>query len=58
MILIGAGFILGGLDEKTIDPENEVEIQRAISRLINGRTVIMIAHRLKTVVNEITEGRL
>ncbi|NKQ19814.1 ABC transporter ATP-binding protein [Brevibacillus laterosporus] len=41
------------LDEATssLDPENEVEMQRAISRLIKGRTVIMIAHRLKTVVN-------
>jgi ATP-binding cassette, subfamily B, bacterial IrtB/YbtQ len=40
------------LDEATssLDPENEVEMQKAISRLIQGRTVIMIAHRLKTVV--------
>lgn len=41
------------LDEATasLDPENEVEMQKAINRLIDGRTVIMIAHRLKTVVN-------
>ncbi|MDT9724556.1 ABC transporter ATP-binding protein [Xylanibacillus composti] len=40
------------LDEATasLDPENEAEMQKAISRLIEGRTVIMIAHRLKTVV--------
>lgn len=40
------------LDEATssLDPENEVEVQQAISRLIQGRTVIMIAHRLKTIV--------
>lgn len=40
------------LDEATssLDPENEVEIQKAISRLVQGRTVIMIAHRLKTVI--------
>lgn len=40
------------LDEATssLDPENEVEVQKAISRLIQGRTVVMIAHRLKTVV--------
>lgn len=40
------------LDEATssLDPENEVEIQQAISRLIEGRTVIVIAHRLKTIV--------
>ncbi|MGG3869664.1 ABC transporter ATP-binding protein [Brevibacillus laterosporus] len=50
-ILKNAPVIL--LDEATssLDPENEVEMQRAISRLIKGRTVIMIAHRLKTVVN-------
>lgn len=40
------------LDEATssLDPENEVEMQKAIGDLIKGRTVIMIAHRLKTVV--------
>ena len=41
------------LDEATAfaDPENEVLIQRAFSRLLRGRTVVMIAHRLSTVVN-------
>ncbi len=40
------------LDEATAfaDPENEILIQRAFSRLAAGRTVIMIAHRLSTVV--------
>lgn len=40
------------LDEATasLDPENEVYIQEAISRLIEGKTVIVIAHRLRTVV--------
>lgn len=49
-ILKNAPVIL--LDEATssLDPENEVEMQKAITRLIKGRTVIMIAHRLKTVV--------
>lgn len=41
------------LDEATasLDPENEVEIQKAINTLIAGRTVIVIAHRLKTIKN-------
>ena len=41
------------LDEATAfaDPENEALIQKAFARLTNGRTVIMIAHRLSTVVN-------
>lgn len=40
------------LDEVTasLDPENEVMIQKAISRLIEGKTVIVIAHRLRTIV--------
>ncbi|SDH88313.1 ATP-binding cassette, subfamily B [Desulfosporosinus hippei DSM 8344] len=39
------------LDEATasLDPENEVLIQQAISRLIQGKTVIVIAHRLRTI---------
>ncbi|WP_136605479.1 ABC transporter ATP-binding protein [Paenibacillus dokdonensis] len=39
------------LDEATasLDPENEAEIQKAIDRLVRGRTVIVVAHRLKTV---------
>ena len=32
------------------DPENEALIQKAFARLTEGRTVIMIAHRLSTVV--------
>ncbi len=48
-ILKDAPIVL--LDEATasIDPENEVMIQTAISALIKGRTVIVIAHRLKTI---------
>lgn len=40
------------LDEATssLDPENEAEIQQAISRLIKGRTVVVIAHKLKTII--------
>ena len=40
------------LDEATAfaDPENEVLIQKAFAALTKGRTVIMIAHRLSTVI--------
>ena len=40
------------LDEATAfaDPENEALIQKAFTTLTKGRTVIMIAHRLSTVV--------
>jgi ATP-binding cassette subfamily B protein len=40
------------LDEATasLDPENEGEIQAAVSELVKGRTVIVIAHRLRTVL--------
>jgi ATP-binding cassette subfamily B protein IrtB len=39
------------LDEATasLDPENEINVQRAISALVASKTVITIAHRLKTV---------
>lgn len=41
------------LDEATasLDPENEVLVQKAIAKLVEGKTVIMIAHRLRTVVD-------
>lgn len=41
------------LDEATaaLDPENETLIQHAISTLIKDKTVIVIAHRLRTVEN-------
>ena len=40
------------LDEATAfaDPEDEALIQKTFARLTKGRTVIMIAHRLSTVV--------
>ena len=39
------------LDEATasVDPENEADLQRAIEALTHNKTIIMIAHRLKTV---------
>lgn len=41
------------LDEATAfaDPDNEMKVQAAFNELAKGRTVIMIAHRLSTVVN-------
>ncbi|MBK1674266.1 multidrug ABC transporter ATP-binding protein [Ectothiorhodospira shaposhnikovii] len=53
------------LDESTasVDPETQHEIQGAISRLIKGRTVIVIAHRLHTIQHAdqillLTQGRI
>lgn len=41
------------LDEATAyaDPESEQLVQRALSRLVHGRTMLVIAHRLGTVAN-------
>ena len=40
------------LDEATasLDVENETEVHGALSRLLAGRTVIVIAHRMRTVM--------
>ena len=41
------------LDEATAytDPENEAVIQRSVSKLTDGKTLIVIAHRLSTIVD-------
>ena len=41
------------LDEATasLDPENEVLIQSAISELVYDKTVIIVAHRLQSIMN-------
>lgn len=41
------------LDEATayMDPENEAVIQRSVSKLTEGKTLIVIAHRLSTIVD-------
>jgi ATP-binding cassette subfamily B protein len=61
-LLKNAPIIL--LDEATaaLDPENEVLVQEALGRLIRGRTVLVIAHRLRTVAGAdkivvLNEGR-
>lgn len=52
------------LDEATasLDAENETLIQSSLSRLIKNKTVIIIAHRMRTVANAdkivvISDGR-
>lgn len=41
------------LDEATanLDSESETQVQNAIDRLLEGRTALIIAHRLSTVMN-------
>lgn len=41
------------LDESTasIDPENETKIQEAIGKLIKNKTVLIIAHKLRSIVD-------
>ena len=41
------------LDEATasLDAENETVIQEALSKLIKGKTVLIIAHRMRTIAN-------
>lgn len=58
-----AGCANGNEATAFADPENEVLIQKAFAVLTRGRTVIMIAHRLSTVVGAdkiivLEEGRV
>ena len=53
------------LDEATasLDVENETKVQGALSRLLAGKTVLVIAHRMRTVeaadkVVVLAEGRV
>mgnify|MGYP002232879065 FL=1 len=41
------------LDEATayVDPENEQMIQQAIGKLVKDKVLIVVAHRLSTIVN-------
>lgn len=41
------------LDEATasLDVENESQVQQALSRLLAGKTVMVIAHRMRTIMN-------
>ncbi len=51
MILKNAPIVI--LDEATAftDPENEDKMQRSISKLTKGKTLLVIAHRLSTIKN-------
>lgn len=62
-LLKGAPIVL--LDEATasLDTENETQVQRALSRLLKDKTVLVIAHRMRTVSNAdkivvLKEGRV
>lgn len=62
-ILKDAPIVL--LDEATasLDVENETQVQTALSRLLQGKTVLVIAHRMRTVANAdkivvLKEGRV
>lgn len=62
-ILKDAPIVL--LDEATasLDPESESSIQEAIGALIEGKTIIVIAHRLRTIAKAdkiivLSEGRI
>ena len=41
------------LDEATasMDAENETFVQQALSELLRGKTVLVIAHRMRTIAN-------
>ncbi len=51
MIIKGPDYLL--LDEATsaLDAENETEVQAALNGMMEGRTAVVVAHNLRTVVN-------
>lgn len=48
-ILKNANIIIMDEASAAVDPENEHELQKAFKNLIQGKTVIMIAHRLSSI---------
>ena len=53
------------LDEATssVDPETEQRIQESLERLLQGRTAVIVAHRLSTIRNAdrilvVSDGRI
>lgn len=50
-ILKNAKIVIMDEASAAADPENEFELQKALSNLMRGKTVIMIAHRLSSIKN-------
>ena len=62
-ILKDAPVVLLNEATASLDVENETQVQRALSRLLAGKTVLVIAHRMRTVANAdkivvLKEGRV
>ena len=50
-ILKNASIVIMDEASAAADPENEYELQQAFQKLMSGKTVIMIAHRLSSIQN-------
>ena len=50
-ILKNANIVIMDEASAAADPENEYELQQAFQKLMRGKTVIMIAHRLSSIQN-------
>ena len=50
-ILKNANIVIMDEASAAADPENEYELQQAFQKLMSGKTVIMIAHRLSSIQN-------
>ena len=62
-ILKDAPVVLHDEATASLDVENETQVQQALSRLLAGKTVLVIAHRMRTVANAdkivvLKEGRV
>ena len=50
-ILKNAPILLLDEASASLDVESETYVQKALSHLVQGRTVLMIAHRMRTITN-------
>ncbi|MDR0858830.1 MAG: ATP-binding cassette domain-containing protein, partial [Oscillospiraceae bacterium] len=48
MLYKGSTFLIMDEPSSALDPESEYEINREISKLLTGRTLVLISHRLST----------